>query len=65
MTVSLARMTPQTLSLEDAAHAILAAVASNTLCKVAIGAIIGRGRFAAEIGMMVVFCLIAAVLCSL
>jgi uncharacterized membrane protein (DUF4010 family) len=60
VTVSLARMTPQTLLLEDAVHAILAAVASNTLCKVAIGAIIGRGRFAAEIGMMVVFCLIAA-----
>jgi uncharacterized membrane protein (DUF4010 family) len=60
VTVSLARMTPQPLSLEDAAHAMLAAVASNTLCKVAIGAIIGRGRFAAEIGMMVLFCLIAA-----
>lgn len=31
-----------------------------TVCKVAIGAIIGRGRFAAEIGVMVVFCLVAA-----
>ena len=60
VTVSIARLTPQTLSPEDAAHAILAAVANNTLCKVAIGAIIGRGRFAAEIGVMVVFCLIAA-----
>ena len=60
VTVSIARLKPQTLSPEDAADAILAAVASNTLCKVAIGAIIGRGRFAAEIGLMVVFCLIAA-----
>jgi uncharacterized membrane protein (DUF4010 family) len=48
----MARLVPNTLSLEVAAYAILAAVASDTVSKVAIGAVIGRGRFAAEIAVM-------------
>jgi len=38
--------------------AILAAVASNTAAKVAIGAAIGRGRFAIEIAAMALACLL-------
>ena len=42
VTVSLARMTPDPLTIASAAYAVLAAVASNTVSKVAIGAIIAR-----------------------
>jgi uncharacterized membrane protein (DUF4010 family) len=59
VTVSLAHMTPDPLTIATAAYAILAAVASNTLGKVAIGAIIGRGLFAAEIGAMAALCFVA------
>jgi hypothetical protein len=52
ITVSMARLTPETLSASDAALAILAAVASNTVSKVAIGAAIGRGAYAIEIAAM-------------
>ena len=59
-TISMARLPAHTLSSDGAAYAILAAVASDTVSKVAIGAVIGRGRFAAEIGMMAVLCLTVA-----
>jgi uncharacterized membrane protein (DUF4010 family) len=39
--------------------AILAAAASNTVSKIAIGAAIGRGRFALLIAGMAVVCLAA------
>jgi uncharacterized membrane protein (DUF4010 family) len=60
VTISMARLTPSTLTFDSAAYAILAAVASDTVSKVAIGAVIGRGRFAAEIAVMAVVCLAAA-----
>src|SRR5262249_32599584 len=52
VTVSVAHLTPGVLTLEHAAYAILAGAASNTVSKAAIGATIGRGRFAAEIALM-------------
>ena len=58
ITVSMARLTPETLSASDAALAILAAVASNTVSKIAIGAVIGRGPFAVEIAAMALACLL-------
>lgn len=57
VTVSMARLTPDPLTSEHAAYAILAAVASDTVSKVAIGAVIGRGWFAAEIGAMALLCI--------
>jgi uncharacterized membrane protein (DUF4010 family) len=57
VTVSMARLTPHPLDLEHAAYAVLAAVASDTVSKVAIGAVIGRGWFAAEIGIMALLCI--------
>jgi hypothetical protein len=56
----MARLPSYTLSLEGAAYAILAAAASDTVSKVAIGAVIGRGRFAAQIGIMAALCLSVA-----
>jgi uncharacterized membrane protein (DUF4010 family) len=47
------------LSLESAAYAVLAAVASNNICKAAIGALIGRGRFAVAIATVSGLCLVA------
>ena len=55
--VSMARLTPNPLTPDQAVYAILAGVASNTIGKVAIGAVIGRGWFAAEIAIMAVICL--------
>lgn len=60
ITVSMARLAPQPLSLQHASFAILAAVLSNTLSKMGIGAAVGRGRFAVEIAIMSVACLAAA-----
>jgi uncharacterized membrane protein (DUF4010 family) len=57
VTVSMARLTPNPLDLEHAAYAVLAAVASDTVSKVAIGVVIGRGWFAAEIGIMALLCI--------
>ena len=56
----MARLPSGILSLEGAAYAILAAVASDTVSKVAIGAVIGRGRFATQIGIMAALCLSVA-----
>ena len=44
ITISLTRLTPGPLTPDHAALAILAAVASDTVSKVGIGAVIGRGR---------------------
>ncbi len=59
VTISMTRLAPYVLTFNGAAYAILAAVASNTVSKIAIGAAIGRGRFAAETAMMAVVCLAA------
>ncbi|MGV3635963.1 MAG: MgtC/SapB family protein [Pseudorhodoplanes sp.] len=59
VTVSMSRLTPQPLTLNDAALAILAAVVSNNLSKIAIGAVVGRGAFAIEIAAMAALCFVA------
>lgn len=56
VTVSMLRVTPDTLTRAQAAVAILAAVASDTVSKVAIGAAIGRGWFAADLAAMAAGC---------
>jgi uncharacterized membrane protein (DUF4010 family) len=58
VTVSMARLTPSPLGFEHAGCAILGAVASNTVSKIAIGAFIGRGWFAAEIAAMALFLIV-------
>lgn len=62
ITVSMSRLVPDSLAARSAAMAILAAVLSNTLSKMAIGAGLGRGRFALEIAAMSVASLVAAAL---
>jgi uncharacterized membrane protein (DUF4010 family) len=59
ITVSITRLIPDPLSQAHAALAILAAVASDTVSKVAIGAAIGRGWFAADLATMAAGCLAA------
>ena len=58
VSVAMARLAPLTLSPRSAALAIIAAVATDTISKIAIGAVIGRGRFAAEIAVMALGCFI-------
>ena len=57
VTVSMARLTPDTLSRANAVLAILAAVASDTVSKIAIGGAIGRGWFAADLAVLAAGCL--------
>jgi len=57
VSVSMVRLTPDTLSRAHAVLAILAAVASDTVSKIAIGAAIGRGWFAADLATMASGCL--------
>src|SRR6266478_3790180 len=57
VTVSMVRLTPDTLSRTQAVLAILAAVASDTVSKIAIGAAIGRGWFAADLAVLASGCL--------
>jgi len=52
------RLTPDTLSRAQAVLAILAAVASDTVSKIAIGAAIGRGWFAADLAVLAAGCLV-------
>ena len=59
VTVSMARLAPGTLSPRNAALAILTAVATDTISKIAIGAALGRGVFALEIGGMALACFVA------
>jgi uncharacterized membrane protein (DUF4010 family) len=49
VTVSMTRLAPATLSAQQAAVAVLIAVASNTLGKLTIGIAVGRGWFAVAI----------------
>jgi uncharacterized membrane protein (DUF4010 family) len=57
ITVSIVRLTPDTLTPAHAVLAILAAVASDTVSKVAIGAAIDRGWFAVDLAAMASGCL--------
>jgi uncharacterized membrane protein (DUF4010 family) len=59
MTISMTRLVPQPLGLHGASRAILVGVASNTVTKVVIGMLIGRGRFAAAIAAMALGCIVA------
>ena len=59
VSVAMARLAPLTLSPRSAALAIIAAVATDTISKIAIGVVVGRGRFAAEIAIMALGCIIA------
>jgi uncharacterized membrane protein (DUF4010 family) len=56
VTVSMTNLTPEPLGPAAAAVAILAGVASDTASKVAIGTLVGRGRFAFEIAIMALAC---------
>jgi uncharacterized membrane protein (DUF4010 family) len=60
VTVSMSRLAPQPLSPMSASLAILAALGSNTISKIAIGAAFGRGRFAVQIGLIGLACFAAA-----
>lgn len=60
VTVSMARLAPSPLTLDHVAYAILAAVTSNALSKVAIGAGVGDYRFLVQVSIMTLLCLIAA-----
>lgn len=60
VTVAMSRLTPDTLTAVQASYAILAAVASDTVSKIGIGALLGRGWFAVEIAVMAFFCLTIA-----
>jgi uncharacterized membrane protein (DUF4010 family) len=60
VTVSMAQLAPQPLSIESAGYAILAAVASNTASKLVLGAAVGRGRFAIEMAAMSLLVVLAA-----
>jgi uncharacterized membrane protein (DUF4010 family) len=64
VTVSMSRLAPQPLSFANAALAILAAVASNTLAKIGLGVAVGRGAFAAGIAVMAGVCLAAGALAA-
>lgn len=57
--VSMANLTPAPLGVSSAAFAILAAVASNTIAKVGIAAIVGQRSFAAAIGTVAAICVFA------
>jgi uncharacterized membrane protein (DUF4010 family) len=59
ITVSVARLVPHTVTPALGAQAIMAAVGADTLSKIALGAAIGRGRFAHLIGAMGLGCLAA------
>jgi uncharacterized membrane protein (DUF4010 family) len=57
VTVSMLRLAPDTLSRTQTVLAILAAVASDTVSKIAIGAAIGRGWFAVDLAVLASGCL--------
>jgi len=60
VTVSMARLAPQPLNVHSASYAILAAVASNMANKLALAAVIGRGRFALHVAAMSLAAIAAA-----
>jgi uncharacterized membrane protein (DUF4010 family) len=59
ITVSMARLAPQTLSAQNVVFAILAAVATNMLSKLIIGIIIGSSRFALYLAGITAACFAA------
>jgi uncharacterized membrane protein (DUF4010 family) len=65
MTVSMTQLSPRTLDPAVAAGGILTGVASSTLGKIAIGAVVGRGRYALSIAVMSSLCLGAGALAFL
>src|SRR5262249_14574809 len=60
VTVSVARLVPVPLTSEQAGYAALAAVASNTIRKVARGTVVGRGCLGFASGALAPFCFVAA-----
>jgi uncharacterized membrane protein (DUF4010 family) len=64
ITVSIARLVPDTLTASHAAVAILVAVMTDTISKIAIGAAIGHGRFALAISAMAFLCIAAGALAA-
>jgi uncharacterized membrane protein (DUF4010 family) len=60
VTISVARLVPGSLSEAGAATAIMVAVASNTICKAAIAATVGRGAFAVAVIGISAGCLVVA-----
>jgi uncharacterized membrane protein (DUF4010 family) len=60
ITVSIARLAPQTLSEQSAVVAILAAVATNMLSKLMISTVIGNSRFALYLAGISAACFAAA-----
>jgi len=60
MAVSMTRLVPPTVDVHTVAtEAILVGVASNTAVKIAIAAIVGRGRFALLVGTVAAGCVLA------
>jgi uncharacterized membrane protein (DUF4010 family) len=59
VTISVARLVPAPLSARAASQAILAAVASNMVAKLAAGIAVGRWRFATELTVVTVACGVA------
>lgn len=57
ITVSMARLAPQPLSIQGAALGIVAASTASTISKIAIGSALGGGRFAVEIAAMSLGCI--------
>jgi uncharacterized membrane protein (DUF4010 family) len=60
VTVSLAQLAPQSISLHEAAIAVLAAAASDTVSKALIGAAIGGRRFALSLTFLATISIAAA-----
>ena len=56
MTVSMTQLTPRILDAGEAARGILMGVASATLGKIAIGAVVGRGRYVLAVAAMSLLC---------
>lgn len=65
MTVSMAGLVASPAVATTAAQAILAGVASNTLVKAVIAAVIGRGRFAFQVGGIALACIGAGAIAML
>jgi uncharacterized membrane protein (DUF4010 family) len=62
MTVSMTQLTPRILDASEAASGILMGVASATLGKIAIGAVVGRGRYVIAVAGMSLLCVGAGAL---
>jgi uncharacterized membrane protein (DUF4010 family) len=59
ITVSMARLVPAPLSAREAGLAIIVAASTDTIGKIAIGAVLGGRRFAGEIAVMALGCFAA------